>query len=169
VLGDGDMLILNGLLKGYGSMAIEIKVLGSNDAGVLMNIAPGVFDNPIDPRMTNAFLNNSRHHLAVAVERNLVVGFVSAVHYTHPHKPHPELWINEVGVAPTHQCRGLGNDLLRSMLEAGRSNGCSEAWARTDRSNTPAIRLYSSNGGTESDQVMFTFRVDNKAKDASHP
>jgi ribosomal protein S18 acetylase RimI-like enzyme len=127
-------------------MAIEIKVLGSDDAGVLMNVAPGVFDNSIDPRMTNAFLGDSRHHLAVAVEGDLVVGFVSAVHYIHPDKPHLELWINEVGVAPTHQGRGLGSDLLRSMLEAGQSNGRSEAWVLTDRSNIPAIRLYSSNG-----------------------
>jgi hypothetical protein len=35
-------VILNGLWNGYGPMAIEIKVLGSNDAGVLMNVAPGV-------------------------------------------------------------------------------------------------------------------------------
>jgi aminoglycoside 6'-N-acetyltransferase I len=150
-------------------MAIEIKVLGSKDTGVLMNVAPGVFDNPIDPRMTNAFLGDTRHHLAVAVEEDLVVGFVSAVHYAHPDKSRPELWINEVGVAPTHQGRGLGSDLLRSILEAGRRNGCGEAWVLTDRSNTPAMRLYSSSGGTESDQVMFTFRLDNKAEGAGRP
>ena len=150
-------------------MAIEIKVLGSKDTGVLMNVAPGVFDNPIDPRMTNAFLGDPHHHLAVAVEEDLVVGFVSAVHYAHPDKSRPELWINEVGVAPTHQGRGLGSDLLRSILEAGRRNDCSEAWVLTDRSNTPALRLYSSSGGSESDQVMFTFRLDNKAEGAGHP
>jgi hypothetical protein len=39
-------------------MTIEIKLLGSNDASALMNVAPGVFDNPIDPRMTNTFLSD---------------------------------------------------------------------------------------------------------------
>jgi aminoglycoside 6'-N-acetyltransferase I len=113
-------------------MAIEIKLLGSNDASVLMNVAPDVFDNPIDPPMTNVFLGDPRHHLAVAVEDDLVVGFVSAVHYIHPDNAHPELWINEVGEAPTHQGRGLGSALLRSMLEAGRRHGCSEARVLTD-------------------------------------
>jgi ribosomal protein S18 acetylase RimI-like enzyme len=141
-------------------MAIEIKLLCSDDASALMNVAPGVFDDPIDPRMTNTFFSDPRHHLAVAVDDGLVVGFVSAVHYAHPDKPRPELWINEVGVAPTHQGCGLGSDLLQSMLEAGRRNGCSEAWVLTDRSNTPAMRLYSSLGGSQSDQLMFTFRLD---------
>jgi ribosomal protein S18 acetylase RimI-like enzyme len=141
-------------------MAIEIKLLGGNDASALMNVAPGVFDDPIDPRMTNTFLSDPRHHLAVAVDDGLIVGFVSAIHYAHPDKPRPELWINEVGVAPTHQGCGLGSDLLQSMLEAGRKNGCSEAWVLTDRLNTPAMRLYSSRGGSQSDQVMFTFQLD---------
>jgi hypothetical protein len=34
-------------------MAIEIKLLASTNASALMNVAPGVFDDPIDPRMTN--------------------------------------------------------------------------------------------------------------------
>ena len=141
---------------------IEIKVLGRNDAGILRNVAPAVFDDPIDPDVTDTFLRDPRHHLAVAVEDNVVVGFVSAVHYVHPDKPRPELWINEVGVAPTHQGRGVGKDLLRAMLETARRMGCAEAWVLTDRQNIPAMRLYSSSGGTEpSDQVMYTFRLDN--------
>ena len=140
---------------------IEIKVLGGNDAGILKNVAPAVFDDPIDPHVTDAFLRDPRHHLAVAVEDNVVVGFVSAVHYVHPDKPRPELWINEVGVAPTHQGRGLGKDLVRSILERARGIGCAEAWVLTDRSNIAAMRLYSSSGGTKpSDHVMYTFRLD---------
>jgi len=150
-------------------MAIEIKLLGSNDVGILLKVARGVFDDPVDPGMTDRFLNDPGHHLVVAIEDGLVVGFVSAVRYIHPDKRRPELWINEVAVAPTHQGRGLGRDLLRSMLETGRSNGCGEAWVLTDRSNIRAMRLYSSGGGTESDHVMFTFRLDNKTKDVDQP
>jgi ribosomal protein S18 acetylase RimI-like enzyme len=140
---------------------IEIKVLGGADAGILKTVAPDVFDHPIDPHVTDAFLRDPRHHLAVAVEDGVVVGFVSAVHYVHPDKPRPELWINEVGVAPTHQGRGVGKDLLRSILETARGIGCAEAWVLTDRQNVAAMRLYSASGGTEpSDQVMYTFRLD---------
>jgi GNAT superfamily N-acetyltransferase len=109
-------------------MAIEIKLLGLRDAGVLADVDPDVFDNPIDIGRADAFLADPRHHLAVAVEGGWVVGFVSAVHYVHPDKPRPELWINEVGVAATHRRRGLGTRLLRAIFAAARDQGCAEAW-----------------------------------------
>ena len=142
-------------------MAIDIKLLGPQDAEVLANIAPDVFDDPIDTRRADEFLADPRHHLAVAVEDGRVVGFVSAVHYIHPDKPRPELWINEVSVATTHRGRGLGTRLLRSLFAVARGLGCAEAWVLTDRANTAAMRLYAVAGSTEAptDHVMFTFRL----------
>jgi aminoglycoside 6'-N-acetyltransferase I len=143
-------------------MGIEIKVLGPQDAGILADVAPDVFDDPIDVERADEFLADPRHHLVVAVEDSRVVGFVSAVHYLHPDKPRPELWINEVGVAATHRRRGLGTRLLRSLFAAARGLGCAEAWVLTDRANTAAMRLYPAAGSTEAptDHVMFTFRLD---------
>jgi aminoglycoside 6'-N-acetyltransferase I len=143
-------------------MAIEIKLLGPQDAGVLQHVAPDVFDDPINVRRAEEFLADPRHHLVVAVDDGLVVGFVSAVHYVHPDKPLPELWINEVSVSATHRDRGLGTRLLRSLLDVARVLGCAEAWVLTDRANTAAMRLYPAAGSTEppSDHVMFTFRLD---------
>ena len=140
-------------------MAIEIKVLRQDDEAVLARVAPGVFDDPVDARAAGEFLADPRHHLAVAVEDGVVVGFASAVHYVHPDKARPELWINEVGVAPTHQGRGVGKAVLRAMLEVARGLGCGEAWVLTERANAPAMRLYASLGGEEApeDAVMFTF------------
>jgi ribosomal protein S18 acetylase RimI-like enzyme len=143
-------------------MAIEIKILGPRDVGVLADVAPDVFDNPIDVGRAAEFLTDPRHHLAVAIEDGRVVGFVSAVHYVHPDKPRPELWINEVGVAETHRRRGLAKRLLRLLFDVARGLGCSEAWVGTDRENTAAMRLYAAAGSTEAptDHVMFTFRLD---------
>ena len=139
-------------------MTIEIKILGCGDKTVLTNVAPGVFDHAVDQCRSVEFLNDSRHHLAVAIETGLVVGFASAVHYVHPDK-NPEMWINEVGVASTHRSQGLAKKLLQVLFEVGRSLGCDEAWVLTDRDNPAAMRLYSSLGGLEAprDQVMFTF------------
>ena len=150
-------------------MAIEIKVLGPQDAGILAALAPDVFDDPIDVGRAREFLADPRHHLAVAVDDGQVVGFVSAVHYLHPDKPHPELWINEVGVAETHRRRGLGTRLLHSVLAVARGLGCAEAWVLTDRANTAAMRLYTAAGSTEapSDHVMFTFRLGGGASGAA--
>jgi hypothetical protein len=67
-------------------MAIEIKVLQHGDDGILMNVAPEVFDNAIDPALTREFLEDPRHHIAVAIDAGLVIGFASGVHYVHPDK-----------------------------------------------------------------------------------
>jgi aminoglycoside 6'-N-acetyltransferase I len=141
-------------------VAIEIRLLLAGEEGILANVAPEVFDHPIVPEAAREFLADPRHHLAVAVEGGTVVGFASGVHYLHPDKPRPELWVNEVGVAPTHQGRGLGKAVLGALLGAGRSLGCAEAWVLTDRGNPAALRLYASLGGAETppDAVLFTFR-----------
>ena len=140
---------------------VDIKLLGPQDAAVLASIAPDVFDDPIEAGRANEFLADSRHHLAVAIEDGWVVGFVSAVHYVHPDKPRPELWINEIGVAATHRGRGLGTRLLRAVFDLARGLGCAEAWVLTDRVNTAAMRLYAAAGSTEAptDHVMFTFKL----------
>jgi aminoglycoside 6'-N-acetyltransferase I len=140
---------------------LEIKVLGQTDAPILNNIAEDVFDDPIIISSAQEFLNDPRHRLVVALEDDIVVGFISAVVYVHPDKTAPELWINEIGVAPTHQRRGIGKMLLRSILENAKQSGCTEAWVLTDRSNIPAMAMYKSVGGTETlpDPTMFTFEL----------
>jgi ribosomal protein S18 acetylase RimI-like enzyme len=129
-------------------MTIQIKVLERGDESVFMNVAPLVFDNPINAELTWEFLEDPRHHIAVAIYDGLVVGFASGVHYVHPDKL-PELWINEVALAPTHQRRGLGKGLLTALLEVGRAHHCTTAWVLTYRSNNAAMALYSSVGKTE--------------------
>ena len=140
-------------------MSVEIKLLDAGDADVLGNVASGVFDDPIDDRRAREFLTDSRHHLAVAVDDGSVVGFVSAVHYAHPDKRYPEMWINEVQVAPTHTRKGIARALLDRILHRARELQCTEAWVLTDRDNMPATRLYSAAGGTDSPDgaLMFTF------------
>jgi len=143
------------------SVSVEIRVLGAGDEAVLTRVAPGVFDHEVDPALLSEFLHDPRHHLAVAIDADTVVGFASGVHYVHPDKP-AELWINEVGVAPSHQRRGLGQQLLRALFGQGRALGCREAWVLTSPANGPAIRLYESVGGSDmaDPPVMFTFRLD---------
>lgn len=140
-------------------MTIEIKILRSGEERILANVAPDVFDDPINEQAAKSFLADPRHHVAVAIDDGIVVGFVSAVHYVHPDKHAPELWINEVGVASTHQRRGIAKSLLQLLLDRARELGCSEAWVLTERGNTNAIGLYQSAGGQASadEVVMFNF------------
>jgi ribosomal protein S18 acetylase RimI-like enzyme len=141
-------------------MAVDIRVLGPDDDEVLTRVAPGVFDHDVDAGLSAEFLHDPRHHLAVALEGNEVVGFASGVHYVHPDKP-AELWVNEVGVAPTHQRQGLGRRLLSALFAHARELGCREAWVLTSPANGAAVRLYESAGGIDmaDPPVMFTFRL----------
>ncbi len=143
-------------------MPIAINILNHNDVDILRNIDPDLFDGAIDLQRAEEFLADPRHHLAVAIDDRLVVGFVSAVHYVHPDKPHPEMWINEVSVAETHRRQGLGKRLMNAVFEVARELGCAEAWVLTDRENTAAMNLYSAVGNPEtpSDCVMFTFNLE---------
>ena len=134
-------------------MAAEIRVLASGDESVLMNVAPEVFDNPVDPELAREFLADPRHHIAVAIDDGQVVGFASGLHYVHPDKP-PELWINEVGVAPSHQRRGLAGAVLRALFDVARAHRCTHAWVLTDRGNAPANALYASLGGREGEEGL---------------
>src|SRR5215831_12462565 len=113
---------------------IQVRLLRGDESRVLTRIAPGVFDHDLNARSTVEFFADKRHHLAVALDGNLVVGMASAVHYVHPDKP-PQLWINEVSVAETHRERGLGKRLLQCLIELAESLSCTEAWVLTDRAN----------------------------------
>lgn len=135
-----------------------IKTLTLEDLPLLLNAAEDVFDNPVDETFAREFLSDPRHHIVAAVSGGRLVGFASAVHYIHPDKP-PELWINEVGVAPSHQGQGIGSAIMEGMLQLGQELGCKNAWVLTDRGNGPANRLYRSVGGKadEEDTVMYEF------------
>ena len=91
-----------------------IKVLDRSDLNRILNTADGVFDNPVDKNLASEFLADPRHHLVAAIDDGVMIGFASAVLYIHPDKP-PELWINEVGVAPSYQGKGIGKAIMKEM------------------------------------------------------
>jgi ribosomal protein S18 acetylase RimI-like enzyme len=129
-------------------MNCRIKILGPGDDDILQNVADDVFDKPINAAWTKEFLEDARHHIAVAIDEKLVVGFASAVHYIHPDKP-PELWINEVSVAPTHRRLGLGKAMMSALFDLGKAHNCLAAWVLTNSDNAEAAALYSSVGGVQ--------------------
>lgn len=129
-------------------MAVEIKILRRGDDAVLRRVAEGVFDNAVEPALVAEFLADPRHHMAVAVEGGTVVGFASGVHYVHPDKK-AQLFVNEVGVAPTHQKQGVGKQVLAMLLAEGRRVGCVEAWVGTEPENKAARALYVALDGSD--------------------
>lgn len=139
-------------------MSVEIRVLKPGEEAALRHVARDVFDGPVDPKLAAEFVNDPRHHLAVAIEDGEVVGMVSGVHYVHPDKP-AELWVNEVSVASIHRRRGVARALLDAIFARARELGCREAWVATEPDNHAARALYREAGGEECPEpfVMYNF------------
>jgi aminoglycoside 6'-N-acetyltransferase I len=98
------------------------------------------------------------HLLAVCIDDGVIVGMVSAVRYYHPDKL-PQLWINEVGVAPTYRRRGIATSLVGLILAKAKELGCHGAWVLTDDKNEAAMSLYSSLLAKAQSQVLFSFTL----------
>lgn len=140
------------------TQSYSIRILTEVDAKILDNVAEDVFDNDLLPNRIKEFLADPRHHIAVAIIDGVVVGMATAVHYIHPDKS-PELWINEVGVAPQYQRQGIATQLMKTIFAHGVELGCSEAWLGTEENNTAARQLYASLGGEEETMVYITFQL----------
>lgn len=137
---------------------VIVTRLSPGHEGVLENVTAGVFDRIVVPELAADFVNDPRHHMVVAVVGETIVGCASGVHYVHPDKP-PELFINEVAVAPSHQRRGVGRRLVEELLAIAKELDCVEAWVLSESDNRAAERLYLSvNEGVvfQKDVVMFS-------------
>jgi ribosomal protein S18 acetylase RimI-like enzyme len=139
---------------------IDILLLGPSDGPMLDRLAPGVFDHAVRPDLCAEFLADARHHLVVARDEGVVVGMAAGVHYVHPDKA-PQLFINEVGVAPTHRAQGLGRRMLAVLVQRATELGCTEAWVLTDSDNSAANRLYAAAGAETpaAPCVMYTIPI----------
>ncbi len=137
-------------------MAISYHTLGSHNKNLLANVAADVFDHPVRPDSLDAFVADERHVMVLAVDDGLVVGMASAVEYFHPDKE-PELFINEVGVAPTHRRQGICRNLMDSLIRIAKDRGCVYAWVGTETDNVAARACYRSvpGGNPPQDFVFF--------------
>jgi GNAT superfamily N-acetyltransferase len=109
---------------------IEIRRVGPDDNGRFDRVGEDVFDDAIHRGRLAAYLSEPGHHMVVAVSDGEVVGQVAAVVHRHPDKP-TELYLDEVGVTPAPQRRGVARRMLDAMFAWGRELGCKEAWVGT--------------------------------------
>ena len=130
-------------------MTADIVRLTPANTALLARVADEVFDDEIVPARVAAFLAESGHLMLLAVDDGLVVGQLAAIVHRHPDQA-TELYLDNLGVAPSHQRQGIARRLMEAMLDLGRSLGCEEAWVGTEVDNEPARGLYAryAEGGT---------------------
>jgi ribosomal protein S18 acetylase RimI-like enzyme len=140
-------------------MSIEIRKLVPGDEAVLSNVAPGVFDEAVRPDLVKRFLAKENYRILVALDGDLVVGMVTGFTHFHPDNDE-EFFVNELGVDDGYRRRGIGERLMRAILDEARAMGCPDVWVGTETDNAPALALYRKllrEGDTEELSVIFTY------------
>jgi len=112
-------------------MAVSVFIARRIDAGLFAHVHEDVFDAPPDPHLLERFLAAEHLHIAVAVERDQMVGMCSGVIYHHPDKP-DAWWINELGVAGPWRRQGIGTRLVMTCMDHARRLGCHDIWVVAD-------------------------------------
>jgi ribosomal protein S18 acetylase RimI-like enzyme len=140
-------------------MTIEIRRLGADDVAAFDRVAEGVFDHAIDHAGLAAYLATPGHHFIAAFADGEMVGQLAAVLHRHPDRRPTELYIDELGVAPSFQRRGIAARLLETAFVFGRELGCSEAWVGTEPDNLPARMLYQRRSLPAEPFTMYVFRL----------
>lgn len=137
-------------------MRVACRLLGPGDAALLDRVAPEVFDEPVRPDRARAYLAAPGHLMVAALDGDLVVGQCAGVIHRHPDKP-AELYVDEVGVAPGWQRRGIARAMLARLLSEGRLRGCEEAWVGTECDNAAANALYRALGASAERFNLYLF------------
>jgi ribosomal protein S18 acetylase RimI-like enzyme len=132
---------------------VEIILLGPDDADRVLAAAP-LFDQEPEPDAVARFLDEPTHHILVAYEEEVPVGFVTGVEMTHPDKG-TEMFLYELGVAEGYRRRGLGGSLVQRLAGIARSRGCYGMWVGTDPANQAALATYQRAGASrDADSVI---------------
>lgn len=143
-----------------GVAPVRIAYMKPGDEALIQRAEP-LFDDPVSLESTRAFLADERHHLFIAFAHGgEPAGFVSAVELLHPDEPKPEMFLNELGVDPAFQRRGIATALIQELIRLCKSRGCSEMWLGTEEDNVAAIRTYETTGAKRENFVLFTYQID---------
>jgi ribosomal-protein-alanine N-acetyltransferase len=75
-----------------------------------------------------------------------IVGYAGLMTQPADHPGATEGWVQNIGVALSHQGRGLGTVLLLELLEEAGRRDCAEIWLEVRTDNETAQRLYQRHG-----------------------
>ena len=139
---------------------MNIVELGPGDAGKVME-AGELFDHAPQPDATARFLAEHGHHLLVAYDGAVPIGFISGVETVHPDKG-TEMFLYELGVAESHRRRGVARALIERLATIARGAGCYGMWVATDDENVAALATYEGAGAKRDKEraVILTWGFD---------
>lgn len=112
---------------------------------------PSVADEVFDAEPTREHLEKLAlmpgHALFVGIGGEAVVGQLLAMIQFQADRP-PQLYIDNLGVAPPFKRQGVARGLFDAAMAWGRDSGCESVWLATDVGNSEARGFYASLGFT---------------------
>jgi ribosomal protein S18 acetylase RimI-like enzyme len=135
-------------------MMVEIRMFGPGDLALLLSVEEGLFDEPLDPAQSAAFLADPANLLLLAYDGDRAVGMLTGTFLRHPDKP-LSLFVNELGTREAWQRQGIASALMRHAITLARSRGARGVWLGTEDDNDAALAFYRSLGAAELAGVFF--------------
>jgi [ribosomal protein S18]-alanine N-acetyltransferase len=140
-------------------MRVE-RLRAGDDREVLR--AAGLFDEPPNPKAVRTYLSDDRNVFLIAYEEDGPVGFLRGTELGQLKSERKQMFLYEIAVKDSHRRRGIGTELVRTLLRHCRERGFEEIFVFTDDpANVAAVRLYRSTGAvteTVSDR-MYVYRI----------
>lgn len=140
-------------------MPITIHHVAPANAGLLDKVDPEVFDHAIEPALLATYLADPRHAMFIAVENDLVIGQIRGSVHLQPDRA-SDLYIDNLGTAPSHHRRGVATKLINAMISWGKAQGCTYAWVATETDNGGAQGFYAAQRFTHDTIAMFALELD---------
>ncbi|OYX51613.1 MAG: hypothetical protein B7Y90_01095 [Alphaproteobacteria bacterium 32-64-14] len=140
-------------------MSAAIHHITPANMALLDHVDPDVFDHAIDPAHLAAYATAPLHAMFVATDGPLVVGQIRGSVHLQPDRA-PDLYIDNLGTAPSHQRRGIASALMARMLGWGKRQGCTYAWVATENNNGGAQGFYAAQAFTHDTITMFALEMD---------
>lgn len=104
-------------------------------------IAEEVFDAPPTPEHLGKLALMPAHALFLAKGGGMIVGQLLAMVQFQADRP-PQLYIDNLGVAPPFKRQGVARALFDAAMIWGRDNGCDTVWLAADVGNAEARGFY---------------------------
>lgn len=126
-------------------IGVQIERLTPELASAFPQVADDVFDaEPSEDHLSKLALMPG-HALFVAMGGGVIVGQLLAMIQFQADRA-PQLYIDNLGVAPPFKRQGVARGLFEAAMVWGRDGGCEMVWLATDVGNAEARGFYASMG-----------------------
>ena len=125
----------------------EHRKLGPRDLDLALTMNDGFRRGLVHEKAATLFLANPKNWLFTSLDTHKVLAFAYGYELDRLDPRGPMLYIHELGVLPSCQHQGLGQELMEALLERARGAGISKVFLITHKNNQVACHLYEKMGG----------------------